>query len=683
MHELEILRSLVAVIAASLLVVYALRRARVPIVAAFILAGVIIGPGGLGVVSERERIDVIAEIGVALLLFSIGLKLSLRDFMRLRLLILGGGGLQVALTTAATAAVAIGAGEPAARAVFYGFLVAQSSTAVFLKLLEERGETDAIHGRFGVSVSVFQDLGTVPMIMLLPLLGGAGLLSLEAAGLTLAKSLGMVALIIVAARSLFPWLMTRVVRTRSREVFTLTTLLVALGTAWLGSLAGLSLSLGAFLAGIVISDSEYSQQALAEIVPLKDALSSLFFVSVGMMVDPAYWLTGPLELFGLGLAVVLGKALIIAGIALGFGLGPRVAVLAGLGLGQIGEFSFILARAGAPHGLIDGERYQAFLSVTVLTLVLAPLATRLSPHLATRTDGMALPPPRTGWKWGRGRGRGREGVAAARSAGADRGHLVVAADELSDHVIIVGYGINGRNVARVLRRLGVAYTVLELNPLTVGALREQEEPVLYGDAASRDVLIKAGVKRARVVVAAIADPASSRQIVAVARGINPGVRVVVRTRYVAEVEALYALGADEVVPEEFETSLELAGAAMAAYGAPGRVIEQEKAAIRRERYQLLSSEGRPARAGPPLHQLLGAADIAPLEIAPGSPGAGASLRSLELRGRAGASIVAVDRGGRMIGNPEPDFELAAGDVVYLWGQAAQIEAARGMLEKRP
>lgn len=687
MNGPPILRDLVIVLTVALAAVYGLRRARLPTVVAFLVAGVLIGPGGLGLVRDRGSIEIIAELGVALLLFSVGLKLSLQDLGRMGRQVLGGGGLQTVLTIGAAVILGRLLGVEAPKGVFYGYLLAMSSTAIVLKLFAERAETDAAHGRFGLSVLVFQDLAVVPMVLSLPLLARAGGLGWDAALLTLAKSLGMVAGIILAARFVFPWLIERAVRSRSREAFTLTTILVALGTAWLGAQAGLSLPLGAFLAGLVVSDSEYSQQVLAEVGPLRDALGGLFFISVGMLADPALWLQRPLQFLGLSLGVMLAKALIVFGVALLFGLGARVGVLAGLSLAQIGEFSFLLAQSGASLGLIGGERHQQFLAVSVLTMALTPLAILLAPRLAAPAERVAW--PSLPWTPSTASAPAPEGTAAA--AAARRGNAVgeavaeaadgTAAAAAPGHVVIVGYGLNGGNVARVLRGLGIPVVVLELNPATVRRAQARGESVVYGDATNREVLRHTGIERARALVIAIADPVASRQIVAVARSANPGLTVIVRARYVAEVETLHRAGADVVVPEEFETSLELAGAAMAAFGASPRMIEREKAAIREERYASLAAEGRPVTPHLPLSRLFGAADVAAVDLPAASLAAGSTLRELDLRGRTGASVVALARDDKMLGNPGPDLVLRGGDVLYIWGDARQLARARDALER--
>lgn len=655
----ELLLQLVVVMAVSLGAVYALRRLRLPPLVGFLVAGVLIGPGGFGLVHDREHVEFMAEVGIVFLLFGIGMHFSFREMLRLKSLVFGGGGLQVALTILAGTALGLAARFSVEQAIFLGALLALSSSAIVLKLLEERGETATIQGRFIVSVSIFQDLAVVPLMLLVPLLARKGDTSLAQGLLALAKSLGMIGAILLLARYVFPWILERIVRTRLREAFTITIVLGVIGTALLSAAAGLSFALGALLAGIVISESPYSQQILSEIASIRDALSGLFFVSIGMLVAPGAWVASPMLTLGQFAAVFLVKALAVAGVALLFGFGPRVAVLAGLALAQVGEFSFILAEVGRKDGLVDDGFRQAFLSVSLLTMAATPFAMMFAPALAGRAQRIA---------WLDRLLRGSRSEEEGEERGGPR----------QDHVVIVGYGVNGRNVARVLRRLGVPYTVLELNPITVKTLREQGEPALYGDASREEVLDAADVRRARVLVLTIADPALTRQAVAVARRMNPRLHVVVRTRFVAEVQDLYRLGANEVVPEEFETSLELAALVLERYGAPRRVIERERAAIREERYAVLLGEGVPRRRDANLGALLASADIEEVAVDAGSPAVGRTLRALDLRVKTGASVIALTREGETIGNPAPDEPIRAGDVLFLFGNRSQIETARSL-----
>lgn len=663
MHAPPILLELVVVMAAAILVVYLLRKVRVPAVVGFLFTGVLIGPGGLGLMKDPHDIELLSEVGVVFLLFSIGLKFSLVELIRMRNLVLGAGGLQVVLTIGLTMLLARAFGVPLRQAAFFGFLVAMSSTAVVLKLLEDQGQTSSIHGRLTVAVLIFQDLAVVPLMLMLPVLGGQDT-SWQEAATSVLKSLAVIGVILAAARWVFPVILERVVRTRSREIFTLTTFSVALGTAYLAGLAGMSLALGAFLAGLVISESDYVHQIVTEIAPIRDALSSLFFISVGMLVRPELFAQAPVMGAGLTLGVIAIKASIIIGIGSLLGFGPRVAILSGLGLAQIGEFSFVLAQFGALNGLLDGDAYGMFIGVSVVTMALTPLFMAVSPALSGGAQ-------RIPWLHRILAEKPGDKVDPANAEEHEAG--------LEDHVLVVGYGINGRNVVRVLRQLEVKYLILELNPFSVRALRDAGEQAMYGDSTREVVLDHAGLLKARVLVIAISDPVSSRQTVAVARGMNPKLKIFVRSRYAAEVPELVRLGATEVVAEEFETSLELCAVVMAAYGAPERHILREKEAIRAERAAELQGITRRRRRPNTLAQLMTAADVEEVVLAAGSPAVGRSLRDLGLRERSGASVIAVAREGKVLGNPGASFVLREDDVVFIFASPRELEAARGFL----
>jgi len=650
MHDLPLLDDLLIIVIVSLVVVCVLRRFRVPAVVGFLVSGMLLGPGGFGVIGDSHAVEALAEIGVALLMFTIGLKFSLREMARLKRWVFGGGTVQVALTIAATFGLARAAGFGANTALFLGFVLALSSTAIVLKLQEERGETHAPHGQLSLSILIFQDLAVVPLLLLVPVLR-------EQTGdwwgpaLGLLKSVGLVALLLVAARLLIPRLLEPVVRTRSPEVFTLAVIAIALGTAYVSSQAGLSLALGAFLAGIVISETDYAHHVTAQILPLRDALSSVFFVSVGMLVEPAAWLAGGATLAGLTVGVITLKLLIVCGVALLLRLGVRNALLAGLALAQIGEFSFLLVSAAGDGALLDAAGRQMLLSVSVLTMGLTPLLMALTPWASRLTRG----PVATG--------------TAAEEA-----------PDLQDHVVIVGYGVNGRNVARALGQLQAPFVVVELNPWAAREMRDEGVRVVFGDACQQSLLRQAGVARARVLVIAIADPLAAKCIAAVARGMNPDLHIVVRTRFVAEVDELSRLGAQDVVPEEFETSLELLARVMAAYGAPTWAVERERAAIRRHGYQALRHDTPEAAAGPPLALLLSSADVAAVDLTAAAAATGRTLRELDLRAQTGAAVVALVRGTEALVNPSADEALRADDRLLLFGTPAALTAATERLQ---
>jgi CPA2 family monovalent cation:H+ antiporter-2 len=666
MHDLSFFGQLLAVMAIAVVVVFLSHKVRLPSVVGFLVAGVLVGPVGFGIVGYSADIELMAEIGVALLLFTVGIEVSLRDMVRLARTVFGGGGAQVTVTIAAAAGGLLLLDVPPRVALLLGCLVALSSTAIVLKLLADRGDTDSVQGRTMLGVLIFQDLAFVPILLLIPVLAGAAA-DVWAVLLVLAKAAGVIGGLALVARFVFPWLLARVVAARNRELFTLTTLVVALGTAWLTAVAGLSLALGAFLAGMVLSESEYGHQALADVTPVRDAFNSLFFVSIGMLLDPGVILGAPLLVAGLTAAVVLLKATVAGAVSLALSQSLRVALLVGLGLSQVGEFSFVLAQVAVGAGLLEAAHHQLFLAVSILTMTLTPALIGLSHRLARGEERLVALGQRLRL------GRGSPPPVEDGSAG------------LRDHVIIVGYGLNGRRVARVLRQLGVPHVITELNARTVREAREEGEPAVYGDATRALVLEHVGVAQARAVVVTLPDIGAARQIVAHARRLGPGAVVIARTRFDAEVDRLHALGAHMVVPEEFETSLALAGAVMATYGASAHAIDRERKAIRDERYALLRQRGHEPLEdrGPTLTQLLSALDVRILRLAPSAApagGAALTLRELDVRARTGASIIAVGRGGQFQANPEPGATLAAGAHVVLLGSREQLDAAQARLE---
>ena len=555
MHDL--LAEVVVILAVTLGAAYALKRLGVPTIVGFLAAGMLVGPGGFSLVEDRAAIEAVSEIGVVFLLFTIGLKFSLEELARMRGVVFGAGTMQFLVTTAAVAAAAVAIGAPVREGIFVGLLVAMSSTAVVMKLLEERGEIEGPYGRFVSAVLLFQDIAVVPVTLLLPVLAGSSASWTEAARV-LGTAAALLVVLLLAAKFALPRLMALVAKARSREIFTLATMLAVTVTAWACGLIGLSLALGAFLAGVVLSSSDYAKQALSEVVPFRDLMASLFFVSVGMLVRPRLWIEDPAMTFGLTLLVLAIKAAVVLPIG-AWWFGRRVGASSALALAQVGEFSLILAKAGGPMGLLDDAAHQQFLSVAVLSIALTPLLVAIAPRAARFVAGRAAQP--------------------VDGAGAHAPRR--------DHVVLVGFGVSGRNVSRVLRRLKVPYVILELNPGTIRILRDEGHDVLFGDACRPEVLESADIGTARAFVVTMTDPMVVRQMVDNARRMNAKCEIVVRTRFVSEIEELRRLGADDVVPEEFETALELVARVMGRYGATPEEIDAERRAIRSEGYGLL------------------------------------------------------------------------------------------------
>jgi CPA2 family monovalent cation:H+ antiporter-2 len=571
MAQLDFLRDLVVLFGASIVVVYGFNRLRLPAVVGFLVAGALLGPYGLDVVDDVARVEVFAEVGVVLLLFTIGVEFSLGQLRSLRT-VAGAGLLQIGSAIVLSALTALAFGLPLNQGVFWGFLAAMSSTAVVLKMVTERGETNSPHGRLIIGILIVQDLAVVPMMVVTPVLGGIGEAGLLTVAWSVAKAALAVLLILVAAWYLVPRLLVEVVRSRSRELFVITIILVCLGIAWLSSLAGLSLALGAFIAGLIVSESEYSHQAMAEILPFRDSFNSLFFISIGMLLDLRILLAHPVLVMGLVVALVGGKMVTTVGAAVVTGYSWRAAVLTGIALAQVGEFSFILAKVGKSVGLLPGESFQVFLTVSVLTLLLTPFLLQASPRLARRAEALQ---------------RLRHWLPER--------HLdshSVPSRHLRDHTIVAGYGVNGRNLAQVLRETEIPFVVVELDGETVHQEQKKGVPIVFGDITHPQVLRRLDIQDARALVLAISDPIATRRAVTVARQLSPALHIIARTRYLRDIEDLRVTGADQVVPEEFETSIEIFSLVLQHYRMPARVIAEKAERIRQEGYALFR-KGQP------------------------------------------------------------------------------------------
>ncbi len=651
MPGFELLRDLLILVAVAIPVVAIAQRLRAPTVVGFLITGIAIGPHALGLVRDVEAVRGLADIGVVLLLFAVGLELSLSRLMRMGRTMVVGGLLQVAGSAGVVAGLAVLAGAAPDHAVVYGALVALSSTAIVLKTYTDRGELDTPHGRVVVAILLFQDLCVIPLVLLVRVLGAR---DTGFAGAAHAVGLGLVVIgaLVFGGRLVIPWALERLVRLRNRELLTLGIVFIGLAAAYITASFGLSLALGAFIAGLVIAESEYGIQALSDVLPFRDVFSGVFFTSVGMLFDPAFMAT-----HGAAVAAAAGGILLLktgTGTAATRALrrSTQVAVTAGVGLAQVGEFSFVLAGVALPLGLLTHDGYQLFLAASVLSMVIAPFA-----------------------------------IAGARPFGALVARLVrapvvpitpvaEAAHPLRDHVIVVGYGVNGRNLARVLRAAAIPYVILEQNGQVVRRARAEGEPIIFGDATRAEVLERVGIRVARVVVFAISAPAEELRGVAVARHLNAGVRIVVRTRYVASIGDLERAGADEVVPEEFETSIEIFARVLALYGIPDHLIAREVDGVREAHYGALRGRGGPDLRLDRLRHLGALHAVEMLEVAEGAPAVGGHPTTLDVRRKTGATVVAVIRQGAVHFTPDPAFRFRPLDAVVVVGDREALDRVR-------
>ena len=541
MPEIAYLTDLVIVFGMAVAVVALLKRAGFPSIAGFILTGVLVGPTGLGLIHEAQHVEVLAEVGVVLLLFGIGLELSLDRLRRLWKAILLGGGLQVALTLAATAGVALWCGLAPGPALFLGCIVAVSSTAIVLRALATSGELEAPHGRLAVGILVFQDLCVVPMMLAVPYLAGQG----GAIGdiiVTVGTALVVLVGVLLAARRVVPRLLALVARTRERELFILSVFLVCFGTAWALSLAGISLALGAFLAGLVVADSEFRHQAMSELIPAREVLASLFFVSVGMLLDVAAIGAQLLATVGLLCVILVGKFAIILGTALLLRLPLQVGLLSAATLCQIGEFSFVLLTAASGTALLTTALAHNLLMAIVLSMLLTPLAIAVGPRLV---GGAAHVP----WL---------NQLLGAEPPG------IELPEPLSDHIIVAGYGLTGQRVCRAVREAGLTYVAVDRNPDKVRAAHAAGDRAVLGDVAQQEVLEELGCRQARLVVVNINDTSAAEAAVRTIRATAPQVEVIARAPYEMDMAALRSAGATEVITAEATASAAIVASCRAA-----------------------------------------------------------------------------------------------------------------------
>ena len=655
------LGDILIIIGLSAVVLYLCHRAGIPVIVGYLLTGIVAGPYGFRLVGKIEAVRILAELGIVALLFTIGLEFSFRNLLQLRRTALLGGSLQVILTFFLAAAVAQFFGQPPGEAILIGFLTALSSTAIVMKLLQDRAEIDTPHGTSTLGILIFQDLIVVPMMLILPLLGGVIHENPESILWLVAEEIGVILLIILAAKWFVPWALLKVTQTRSRELFLLAIVMIGLAVAWLTQAAGLSLALGAFMAGLVISESEYSHQALGNILPFRDVFTGFFFVSIGMLLDLRHLAANPVEIAWMTSGVIAVKAVIATAAALIVGLPLRTALLVGLALCQIGEFSFVLAEAGNKYALFTGMRYQEFLAVSVLTMMATPFILYASPRLSEAVS--RLPVSR---RLKRGRFRG----------------AAVKAFREKDHLVIVGFGFNGRNLARAARTMGIPYAVIEMNPDVVIEERAKGEPIFYGDATQEAVLQHVNICRARSLAVVINDAAATRRITELSRRLNPKAYIIVRTRFIQEIQPLRELGANEVIPEEFETSVEIFSRLMATYMLPKDEIERFAEEIRAGGYEMLRSLSREATACPDIETCLPDVEIRSFRVQARSEAAGKTLAETQMRKKYGVTLLAVRKGAEITTIPDPDIRLEAQDLLFVVGQPDRIAQVEELFREK-
>ena len=532
--QTDMLMAVVIVLACAIVVLSIGKKIHIPFIIGYFITGIIVGPFGLHLITE-EQVALLAELGIILLMFTIGLEISLKNLLSMKKVVLIGGCLQVIITTALIWLALQIAGLPSNTSLFLGMMVSTSSTAIVLNLYQTKGQMSTKHGKIALGILIFQDLAVVPMMMLAPILAGPADTDLLGTVLNFLVGMVMLGVILIAAIYLVPKFLQRVALTRSSELFIISIVTICLGIAWLMSLNGVSLALGAFLAGVAISGSDYSHEVIGQILPIRDLLTSFFFVSIGMLLNLTFLA------HHLPFLLILAFALIAAKIVVNFvsvkaiGIATSVAFLSAFGLSQIGEFSFVLGATGYSSGILSYNIYQVFLAVSIMTMIMTPTMISIAPKFVDRFFPAPIP-----------EGTGYSGPADG------------VEDELQiGHVIIVGYGLTGHYVAKALKKVNIPYIILELNPETVANEKKLGENIIYGDASREGVLEFAGIQKAQTIVVSIPQMDTTKAIVTTARRMNPKIGIITRSRYISETAELYRLGADEVIVDEKEAALQI------------------------------------------------------------------------------------------------------------------------------
>ncbi len=644
---MELVADLTLVLAAALAGGFVAQRFGQPLIVGYILAGVAVGPfTGGPTVGNVDEIEQLAELGVALLLFSLGLELSFRELSRVRTVALIGATLQIILTIALGLGLGLALGWPWRHALWFGALISLSSTMVALKTIQAQGRLGTLSSRVMLGLLIVQDLAVVPFMIVLPELSdpAGGLLKVGAAALRATLLLGV---IVWFSTRVVPSLMAFVARWNSRELFFLATITLAIGVGYVAHLFGLSMALGAFVAGLVVNESEYSHQALSDVIPLRDLFGMLFFVSVGMLLDPGLLWNRLAAVVLAVVAIMAGKTAILAGVVRAFGYRNVVPLAVGLTLFQVGEFAFVLARVGLSSGAISNDVYALTLNAAIVTMALTPAMSGLVPGLYARY----WPP------------RAREAYDATN----------LPSGGLSDHVVIAGSGRVGRSVADALSHLALPFALVEFDDRHAQHARAAGLPVIYGDASQPVVLEAAGISRARALLVTVPAFADVRSIVTAGRQLRPDLPIIARADSSDAVQALYSLGIQEVTSPEFEAAIEMTRQALVYFNVSAHDVLQVASGIRHQRYDQRNDKGDSGLAVmSQISEIARHLDVKWVGVPAESPFDGRTLGDLRIRSTTGASVVGIIRTGALQANPDGEAHLKKGDLIAVLGTRDQI-----------
>jgi len=642
---MDLLTASVSVVVLASGLLYVGLRFGVPSIVTLLLIGVLVGPSGFGFVSNESAISTFGTIGIILLLFTIGLEFSFGKLLQSWRTVIIGGFVQVCSTIVIIMGVLRIFGMPFGEALIFGFIVSLSSTAIVMKILQEKREVDTLQGRTLLGILIFQDLAIIPMILITPLLVGSTGPDFNDLPIGIAKVAAILIIIVALARWVIPAFLFRVAREKNRELFLITLAGICLVITWLTNEAGLSFTLGAFIAGLIIGESDYHIDALGHIIPFRDVFAGIFFLSIGMLLNTGIILAN-LEYVTLVVALIIAAKILTGTFSAAvLGMPDRVSVFCGLALCQIGEFSFVLAKNGLDSSLIPDAVYQVFLAGAIMTMALTPFFMEASPRVM---DLLYRIVPRR----------------SPAGTGVENGE---SGKGMRDHIIIAGYGLTGKSVARAAKIAGIPYVVIELNPEIIRQERSVFRPhFIFGDAVREEVLEHAGISNARTLVVAISEEDAIPRIIRIARQKAPGIYILARTRRVRNANSLLALGANEIISEEFEAAIEIFSRALRKYEMPesevARIIARMKSLgtsmfVRDPGSDAPVADEQPMFSGFHVHTF---------RVEPGSAAEGNSVAGLGLKNRFGINEVAVRVNGASIAPVEEGALLNAGDVLVFF-----------------
>lgn len=656
---LDILKNIVIIFALSTFVNFVFTKIKVPTILGYLLTGVLVGPSLLGMISSHDDIEMIAEIGVVMLLFSIGLEFSLNHLLKIRKVVFLGGFLQLTLTVLVTLFIARGYDIDWRGALFIGFLTALSSTAVVLKILQERSELTSNYGRTVLGILIFQDLMLVPLLLFTPILGGQVADHGHQLIMLIIKAVFIIGLIYIGNRWLMPKLLHAIAITKNQELFMMSILFICFAVALLTAELGMSLAFGAFLAGLMISDSQYSQSAFGNMIPLKDLFASFFFISLGILLDLGFVVDHLTLVLFTVMIVIFFKALMASGTAFLLGHTFRGTVMVGFALSQVGEFSFVLAKLGLEYNILSLFIYQLFIAVAVITMSFTPLLMQVSKPFSNLLLKLPLPVKLV------------DGIFPLPQ---------LDIPEFRNHLVFIGKDSRALNLSVMAKNMKLPYISIVFDPDSVRKRQLKGEMVIYGDAVNEPILQKAHVDKADIVVVSIGNLITAMAVIEKVRNINPHAYLIVRTKKIEDIEELYNFGANQVIPEEFETSIELFDRVLSKLLIPRNDIQAVIARIRADNYGIFTD--KESKSDFSSLNKYANIEITAIKVDDHSMIVGKSLVDMQFRKTFGVTVAALFRKKVLMDNPDAETIIEKGDIVYLMGRSEQIAKATELFATR-